>query len=208
MEQQQNNPQPMTGQEMTEGIVGLIKIAVGVGLILWTILWWARQKTYGKNGENKNLNISEIRGFLCMDGMGISPTRRWMILDGMRTSHHQNRTYFIVWENEKLNILTELYMLNAQSVEKWNLKISFLITKKIQSISIIIVVNVYQTIERWGGQLMLNWIIVNILHMLKAQQIFSQYLVTIWNRIYQNNFWIESRINTTLIYLNNLRWTS
>lgn len=38
MEQQQNNTEPMTSQEMTEGIVGLIKIAVGVGLILWTIL--------------------------------------------------------------------------------------------------------------------------------------------------------------------------
>ena len=38
MEQQQNNTEPLTDQEMTEGIVGLIKIAVGLTLILWTIL--------------------------------------------------------------------------------------------------------------------------------------------------------------------------
>ena len=75
MEQQQNNPQPLTDQEMAEGIAGLIKIAVGVGLLLYVFLWWARPKTYGKNGDNKNLIISEIRGFLYTDGMESSATK-------------------------------------------------------------------------------------------------------------------------------------
>ena len=39
MEQQQNNnPQELTDQQMAEGVVGLIKIAVGVGLILYVLL--------------------------------------------------------------------------------------------------------------------------------------------------------------------------